>query len=48
MKKEILHYLRAKYFKIYFLKIFAGRIGPYAFGMGANNNVGAVYRERKQ
>jgi hypothetical protein len=32
MKKEILHYLRAKYFKIYSLKIFAGQkrslIGP--------------------
>jgi hypothetical protein len=25
MKKEILHYLRAKYFKIYSLKIFAGQ-----------------------
>jgi hypothetical protein len=32
MKKEILHYLRAKYFKIHSLKIFAGQkkslIGP--------------------
>jgi hypothetical protein len=32
MKKEILHYLRAKYFKIYSLNIFAGQkkslIGP--------------------
>jgi hypothetical protein len=32
MKKEILHYLRAKYFKIYSLKIFVGQkkslIGP--------------------
>jgi hypothetical protein len=32
MKKEILHYLKAKYFKIYYLKTFAGQkkslIGP--------------------